>query len=390
MKINKKILCLMHKNQFGDENKPISAEYNGIYKSLKKINRKTYFFDTHEKKNSIYQNNIAIIKKVKKIKPDLIFCHQSSYEIYKETLEILRNLCDPVLINWCSDDSWRFNQHSILIAKNYDYMVTTYDYSHKQYLKKKINSILSNWGCPDHWLKKNIKKNRPKKYDVTFIGNPYMDRKQIISRLKTDGINVNCYGQGWNKTISDIKIRKIINDSKICLNFSKSKGKKKQTKARIFEITGLETFCLTETSSELKRYFKINKEIVSFDTYDELLKKINFYLKNQVSRNKISKAGFKKCKNFYSYSKILHKILSQIKEKKKKLTPKKDYSLIKPKNSIILNFYKNLSISVLNLFMDKNRSFSVSRRILFELEWRINKSNTYSLKGWCNRLFNYN
>ena len=84
MKKNKVVLCLMHKHQFGDSLKPISAEYNGIFNSLKKIFKKTYFFETHNRKYSIYENNIKIIEKAKKIKPDIIFCHQSSYEIYKE------------------------------------------------------------------------------------------------------------------------------------------------------------------------------------------------------------------------------------------------------------------------------------------------------------------
>ena len=77
-----KILCLMHKNQFGNKNKPVSGEYNGIYNALKLINKKTFFIETHDIKKTIYENNLKIISSVRKIKPDIIFCHQSSYEIY--------------------------------------------------------------------------------------------------------------------------------------------------------------------------------------------------------------------------------------------------------------------------------------------------------------------
>ena len=118
----KKILCLLHKHQFGDAQFPISVEYNAIYKTLKTINKKTYFFDTH-KQNDIFLNNISLLKFVKKIKPEIIFCHLSSYEIYSETFEIIKSICSPTIINWCSDDSWRYKQHSVLIAKSFDLMV---------------------------------------------------------------------------------------------------------------------------------------------------------------------------------------------------------------------------------------------------------------------------
>ena len=379
----------MHKHQFGDQEKPISAEYNGIFKSLKKINKKTYFFETHNRNNTIYENNLLIIKKVRKIKPNIIFCHQSSYEIYKETLAILKKICNPTIINWCSDDSWRFNQHSSLIAKNYDYMVTTYSYAHKNYLEMKTKSILASWGCPDHWIKKNEKKFFFKN-DVTFIGNLYMGRRKIIKKLLKDGINVKCYGTGWNSVISDKNLPNVIRNSKICLNFSKSKGKKKQTKARIFEITGSGSLCITENSNELKNYFKINKEIISFDSYEELVSKIKFFLKNENLREKIAKNGYLKCRKNYIYTLIIKKILSKVKMNKINKLDNNDQLILKrPKNNFMLNLYKIVLTSMLSLFFSKRRSISISRRILFEIEWRINKHDTYSLKGWCNRIFNY-
>jgi spore maturation protein CgeB len=384
-----KVLCMMHKNQFGNKEKPVSAEYNGIYKALKLINKNTFFLETHMNKKTIYENNLKIISEIRKIKPDIIFCHQSSYEIYSETYKIIKKICNPILINWCSDDSWRYNQHSYLISKNFDYLVTTYNYAHEKNLKNNINSILSTWGCPDHWISK--KKSKDYKYDVTFIGNPYMGRRNIINKLKEDGIKINCFGFGWNSTIKDSQISQVIQASKINLNFSKSKGFKKQTKARIFEITGAKGFCLTEKSDELKKYFKIKKQIEVFDSYHELKNKINYYLENQKKREKISKAGYIKCKKNFIYTNVIKKILTKVKIKEKvEKNSYKEEKLNKPKNNMILNIYKLIFTLLLMIFFSKKKSLSISRRLLFEIEWRLNKEKTYSTKGWCSRLFNYN
>ena len=82
---------------------------------------------------------------LKKIKPEIIFCHLSSYEIYSETFATIRSICSPIIVNWCSDDSWRYEQHSALIAKSFDLMITTYKDAHKNNFNNKINSILSNF-----------------------------------------------------------------------------------------------------------------------------------------------------------------------------------------------------------------------------------------------------
>lgn len=383
----KKILCLSHKHQFGNSKYPISVEYKQIYKTLKNINRKTFFFDTHKEKN-IYLSNIKILNFVKKIKPEIIFCHQSFYEIYAETLSAIRAISSPIIINWCSDDSWRYKQHSSLIGKSFDYMVTTYKTSHNNNIKNKVNSILSNWGCADNRFIKPRKKSSYS-YDVCFIGNAYMGRKKIVKYLKDSGISVQCFGKGWGKLIDDKKLPKIINSSKININFSKSRGNQLQTKARVFEITGAGGFCLTEKSNEVKSFFKENHEVVIFSNIPELKNKIAYYLNNETERKRICNNGYLKCSKKYSYSKIMRNILKLTSQKKIVNFSNEKSNYYKYLPPFVLRLYKFFLLSILQVFFSKEKALKFSRRLLFEIEWRVRGDKTYSFKGWCSNLFGH-
>ena len=57
----------------------------------------------------------------------------ATYEIYTETLFQIKHELNTVLINWCSDDSWRFEQHSGIYAPYFDVNITTdYDAYNKR------------------------------------------------------------------------------------------------------------------------------------------------------------------------------------------------------------------------------------------------------------------
>ena len=297
-----------------------------------------------------------------------------------------------MIINWCSDDSWRYEQHSSLIAQSFDYQITTYKSAHNNNIKNKINSILSHWGCDENFFIKPKKKSSYM-YDVSFIGNSYLGRKKIIEELKDFGINVKCFGKGWGEIIDDKQLPLVMNNSKININFSKSRGNQLQTKARIFEIIGAGGFCISEKSNEIKDFFRENHEIVIFNNLAELRNKIKYYLKNEIKRKSICNKGYWRCSKNYSYKKIIQNIL-ELTSKKKPKKPNinssyKDLNFLTSSPSLILRLYKSISIIIFKTFFSKEKAVKFSRRLLFEIEWRIRGEKTYSSKGWCSNLFNY-
>ena len=91
MSKNLKILCLLPVYNYNDKSRGHSAEYSIIYRSLKKKYSQIFLIDSSSW-SKISDLNIEVLKKVKKINPDILFTCVYTYEIYLETLlEIKKN-----------------------------------------------------------------------------------------------------------------------------------------------------------------------------------------------------------------------------------------------------------------------------------------------------------
>ena len=124
---------------------------------------------------------------------------------------------------------------------------STYEEFLSLYENQNANAILSGWAVPVQWIKEP-KKAKDCKYKVSFVGAAHGDRKDKIKYLKNRGIEVKCFGYGWeNGAIKANEIPKIFNDSIISLNFANSSGEN-QIKARVFEVSGSGGFLLTENA----------------------------------------------------------------------------------------------------------------------------------------------
>jgi spore maturation protein CgeB len=379
---NSKVLCFLPKYSYGLKEREYSTEYQSFYYSLKSNFKNFFFFNSININKSKSKINEGLIKIIHNIKPDIIFSSIAYNEIYIETLQKIKIETNSILLNWCSDDSWRLNQHSLLLATYFDYMITTEEIAHKNYKLNGQKSILSNWGCPDLWITKP-KKSLNCKYDVIFLGSSYFGRDKNIEYLKKNNISVTCYGYGWkNSSLNYRDVKKKINNSKIAINFSKSRNGILQTKARVFENTGCGSMCITETSPSLRKFFSTN-EVIDFKSLVDLKNKINFYLKNPKKRDIIANRSFKKCKSKYSYSKIVKKILYN-KNLAKKNTTNSSLFVGQTKTSFIkflfLFFFKFLH------FINNQKLNKIIKRIIFEIEYRYSGSKVFSKHSLINTI----
>lgn len=234
--------------------------------------------------------NGKILQLARYEKPEYIFFITYRNEISINTLRKLSKEGNKV-VGWFSDDHWRFDNYSKFLAKYLFCSITTSKEAFIKYKKNNLNVIKSQWAS-------NPKFYHPvkadEKYNVSFVGQKYGHREDILEYLQNKNISIDIFGRGWDVYVPFEKVISTFSNSKININISASSldPKIKQIKGRIFEVPMCGGFLLTDYVDGLEEYFDIGKEIVCYEDKEDLVYKIKYYLKNDFERKKIAKKGY--------------------------------------------------------------------------------------------------
>lgn len=152
-----------------------------------------------------------------------------------------------------------------------------------------------------------------KTIEVSFVGQCYGSRPEIINKLKMHGVQAEAYGYGWpNGSLSAQEMVKIYSKSKINLGFGGVDGYKDTycLKGRDFEIPMSGGLYLTEYQPELEGCYGLGEEIVTYTDFEDLLAKIHYLLANPEEAESIRKRGFKRCRREHSWEMRFEKIFN--------------------------------------------------------------------------------
>ena len=294
---------------------PGIVNYNcdiNFYEPLKKFCDSTLYFNYKKEMIKYGQEvmNEKLLQLVKDEKPDYVFWHTGRHEILLKTLRLIRKNGTKI-IAWFSDDHWRFDNYSKRFINHFDYAITTDEQTIERYKQLGARVIHCQWATNQRFYKKLPLKL---KYDVTFLGQCYGDRKDYLEAIKRAGVDLHIFGRASGHYLEFEETIKLFNQSKINLNFSSSSQGShiKQIKARVFEISMSGGFLLTEYAPYLENYFKINKEIVCFSTPAEAIDKIKYYLIHEEERLKIAEAGCQTALARHSWDQRIRKIFTEI------------------------------------------------------------------------------
>ena len=406
-----KILCVLGEHNYGNPSRGESYEYVNFLPALRRLGHQVVFFESFSR--STYRDfadlNRQFLKTVQTGTPDIILCVLLGYEIWLETFELIREGCNAIIINWSTDDSWKYEQFSRFVAPAFHIYATTYPTAVAKSLREgHTNFVLTQWAADAD----NLAEPLPAvecRYPVSFVGSAHGNRPKWISSLKKNGINVTCFGYGWdNGPVRSDEIPRIMRESVISLNFGDSglvmqglvPGRSRQIKARVFEVPGAGGFLMTEYAENLNQFYHLGKEIVVFDGITDLVDKINYFLVRPEERDRIAMAGHIRTRNEHTYdARFWHLLEFALRLKTEHYNSqgaarqyhidlgKFDEFEKKYKTRVLLKVLKWVLIFPCIMLWGRRRGPRAARRLLFEISWRVTGKKTYSVSGWPGRLF---
>jgi spore maturation protein CgeB len=104
---------------------------------------------------------------------------------------------------------------------------------------------------------------------------------------------------------------KVYKSSKININIT-SKSIKSGLPLRIFDVIGAGGFLITNYQTELPELFDINKDLVVYESTDDLIQKISYYLSHEEERLAIANNGYQKVNVHYQFTTKILQILKVV------------------------------------------------------------------------------
>jgi spore maturation protein CgeB len=394
-----KILCVLSRYAYGDPARGENYDHAHFVPAFASLGHEVDVFDSGDKNYPGFAAlNAALMAKIAAFQPDVVFTVLMHYEIWLETLDLIRATTSARIVNWGTDDSWKFRQASRYFARHVDLHVTTDASSVKRAAALRLDNVmLSQWAASQAQLQEPLPSSECT-YDVTFVGNLYGDRAQWIGTLRRAGIDVQCFGHGTEHgVVAAEKIPDVYRHSRISLGFSgagdglpwfgASDG---QIKARTFEVPGAGGFLLTQSAPGIDRYYTAGKEIATFVTPNDLIAQVRHYLADPHQRDTIACAGHRRTVEQHTYdirfADILER-LSRCMPMSASTSPNLMDATERHRVGVFLGGLRRALVGLTTAMFGAVRGPRAARRFVYELSWRLVGEGTYRASGWPGRLF---
>ena len=266
-----------------------------------------------------------LLKRLLKVKPDLLFICQSNWGILPGMLQEIKRRLHVCVIIWEGNLLiWEDFQAASL--KHYDHVFVADSYV-IPLLKgpAQLSSVHHLVGGCDPDIHRPLTPTAAEQADlgaeVCFVGWGYPNRREMVEHLAEYRLKL--WGLGWDEspalqpfyrdeTVYGLKKTKIYNASKIMLNLQSTRWQVHGVSCRPFEVLACGGFCLSENKPDLRKFFELDQEIVAFDDFEDLKQKVDYFLRHEDERKAIAANGRKKVLENYTYRHVVRRILEVI------------------------------------------------------------------------------
>lgn len=397
-----RLLCVFGRHAYGDPERGEGYEHANFIAPLARLGHEVELFDSLERGThaDFAALNRALVERVQGWRPEVLFCVLMHYEVWTETLDVLRSQLGVAVLNWGTDDSWKYAQFAPFIAPHVDLYATTSPAALEAARRDGLgNVVLSQWAASERNLAAPIPAVECR-YPVSFVGAAYGNRRRWVDELRLCGVEVACFGHGWPAgAVSTEEVRRIGRESVVSLNFADSglhwgRGRlfrNRQIKARTFEVPGSGGFLLTQPAEGLERYYAIGSEIDVFSSAEEAARKIRRYLKEPALRDAMARAAHERTAREHTYERRFEPLLAAALQRKAARPATKPLELgevlARHTHPGWLKVLRALLVAPAVLLFGPERGRRAARRLLYEISWRIWGAHTYSARGWPGRAF---
>jgi len=279
----------------------LDLSFYNVYLPLKQMGYEVSLFDPRTS-NQSFEEFISITGT-----PDLVFSILTGEG--EEPLEYISTLTNKGIttFNLFGDDSWRFDNWSSKICRNFTACGTTEPRVISKYQQMGYNNIsLVPW-----FINKDVYCNHilDKKYNiVTSTRHMTHQRNSYKNWLLNDNPVTNRFG--YNVPFETMILW--MNQSKITLNLSIDSGGTTQTKARMFEAVACNSLLMTEYNEGIEEFWNIDKEIIIFNSQAEFEAKARWILAHDTQRTAIVARALARFEREYEAKIVLSRLLKYL------------------------------------------------------------------------------
>lgn len=273
----------------------------------------------------------VILAKASDFKPDMVFV-MAQAPMTAETISRLKELNVPVVF-WFVED-FRVLKYWRDIASSYDHFFTIQ--------RGEFSNLLEQAGCRNNYYlpqacmadmhkPTSLSENQKKDYscDLSFMGAGYYNRRKAFPRLVDFDFKI--WGTGWDlnselgrhiqkkgEKVSTEETVLIYNGTKINLNLHSSSfhegvnEKGDFVNNRTFEIAACSGFQLVDEREELPDLFNIGEEMITYNSMDDLRRKIEYYLERPEERKEIAERARKRVLREHTFESRMAEMLLQV------------------------------------------------------------------------------
>lgn len=300
-----------------------------IISALKKLGYNVIGFDYRTQDNHEAKLRTIIAEQ----RPHTVFTFKGE-QIPPYLIEQFRNSGSQTIL-WYVD--YPLDEWVVQLARVHDFVVTSCEYYIKYLSKRGVSRVswIHQGFAPDFFGINGSFSDSVDRYyaDVAMIGsmgNPqYKRRCDVLMKVKRHGINVKWWGPHLSHQLKNMRFflsgihrlwagrqvhmkefADIIRHTKIFLGEDANDIPLGTCLSnRPFAVMGCGGFYLCRRTPGIEYVFEIGTELDVYETDDEMLDKIQFYLRNKTVREKIARKGQLKVLSSYTYVQQVKKIM---------------------------------------------------------------------------------